>query len=143
MKPLLKVPRWQRRAFWFCLSLLLASGCAWLLLHYGRGDDELPSAGEAWLLRIHGLTAAVALLVIGALAGSHVPAGWHLSRRYQRPQQRQTGLLLSGLLLAAIFSAYALAYLVPEAWHAMLGWAHAGLAGLSLLAWRLHRPRRA
>ncbi|MDT8997888.1 hypothetical protein RQP53_01210 [Paucibacter sp. APW11] len=142
MNPLLRLPRWQKRAAYFCLAVLTLSGLAWLLLHYGRADDELPLPAEGWLMRLHGLASMLALLVLGALAGQHVPAGWRLARRHRRARQRATGLLLSALLGAAVLSAYALYYLVPETWHAGLGGLHAGLGVFALLGWWLHRPRR-
>jgi len=74
---------WQRRLLYGAGVLLLASGAVWLVLHYARPADALPSAFEAWSMRIHGLAAFAVLFVFGALAAYHVPQGWRLSHRWR------------------------------------------------------------
>ena len=128
--------RWHR--WWLMLTacVLLASGLAWLLLHYtlGAGVGELPHPAEAWLTRLHGAGAFAALFAAGLLAGHHMPAGHRFSRtrRHHRAQGR-TGWWMAGLLAACALSSYGLLYLVPEDWRPATVWAHA-LAGLSLAA---------
>ncbi|MCH7344948.1 hypothetical protein LZ017_16325 [Pelomonas sp. CA6] len=143
MRPsLLKLPGWQKRWLYGSFGVLLATGTAWLLLHYGREADALPSASEAWLLRTHGLASLLGLLSLGMVIGSHVPAGWRLSAHAARRRQRRSGLWLGGFAAVAVLSAYALLYLLPESWHEGTGWLHAGLAAGLPLLWLWHRPRR-
>ncbi len=140
--PLLKLPSWHKRWLYTSFTALLATGLAWLLLHYGRDAESLPLPAEGWLMRIHGLASMLALLSLGMVAGSHVPAGWRLSTQAGRHGQRRSGLWLSTLLAVVVLMAYGLLYLVPEAWHEMAGWLHAGLALSLPLLWWWHRPRR-
>ncbi len=133
------VARWQRVLLDVALWALVASGGAWLALHYGvaPGDDSgLPSPAEPWLIRAHGLAAFALLIGFGAFLPWHVPRGW---RMVTRRGIETTMLVLLGL---AIVSAYALYYFAPESIHAPLGWAHA-VAGVvaGLLVW-WHRRRR-
>ena len=133
-----RLVRWQRLALYATGSLLIATGAAWLAVHYsiGAGAGELPHPLEAWSLRLHGLAAFAALFMLGVLAAAHVPQGWRLSRRRRSAGQRRSGVLLCviGALLAA--SGYALYYFAGEAIRPALGWAHAfvGVAMAALIA---------
>lgn len=139
---LLKLPRWQKRCLYASLALLLLTGLTWLFLHYGQTEDALPSSAEPWLIRLHGLAGFVALMGLGAIGGSHIPAGWRLTRRHRRPLQRNSGLLLSGLLGLVVLSAYALYYFAPDGVRSPLGWAHSLLAVGALPTWWLHGRRK-
>ncbi len=116
--------RWQRLALYLTGALLLATGSAWLLLHYGTGAGELPNPLEAWSLRLHGLAAFAGLFVLGVLAAAHIPQGWRLSHRRRWAGQRSSGVLLCviGALLA--LTGYLLYYFASEALRPALGWAH-------------------
>ncbi|MEJ6004608.1 hypothetical protein WG899_03540 [Paucibacter sp. AS339] len=122
--------------------MLPISGLAWLWIHLGRAEDALPSVAEPWLMRLHGLASFLTLLALGAIGGTHIPAGWKLTRRHRRIRQRNTGLLLSGLLGLSVLTAYVLYYFAPEGLREPLGWTHALLGLLSLPAWWLHRRRK-
>lgn len=136
---------WQRRLLAATALLLLASGAAWLALHYslGAGADALPHPAEAALMKLHGAAAFGALFGGGLMAGHHIPATWRLAQRPRHAGQRRSGLMLCGLFGLASASAYALYYFAPEAVRPALGWAHAG-AGLALAgagAWHSVRAR--
>ena len=109
--------------------LLLASGVAWLGLHYlaGAGAGQLPHPMEAWALRAHALAAWVGAFTLGQLAASHVPRGWHTTMRRRAHTQRHLGLGLCVLAAALVLSGYALMYLVPEPARAVWGWVHAAV----------------
>ena len=120
-----RLVRWQRLALYITGAWLLATGSAWLLLHYSLGAGELPHPLEAWSLRLHGLAAFAGLFVLGLLAAAHIPQGWRLSHRRRWAGQRSSGVLLCviGALLA--LTGYLLYYFASEAVRPALGWAHA------------------
>lgn len=132
---------WLRRSGRIAGLLLLATGLAWLPLHYllGAGAGELPHPAEAWLLRLHGLGAWCTLFLLGGVAASHVPHGWQASRRPARAWLRRTGLLLCVLAALMAASGYAMYYLAPEWLRPGLGWAHAAVGLALAIAYRLHR----
>ncbi len=61
MKPLNRLPPWQRRLGGVSGLLLLTSGAAWLWLHFAFAVDGLPHPGEAWAMKLHGAAAMLAL----------------------------------------------------------------------------------
>jgi hypothetical protein len=133
------LPAWQRRTVAATAACLLASGLAWLLVHYGAGDGAggLPHPLEAWLVRWHGLSAVAGTFAGGLVAAGHVARGWSLGR------SRASGLSLCVLGALLVLSGYALWYLVPEAWHAGAGWAHAATGVLAFGLGVLHARSRA
>ncbi len=122
---------WLRRLLVLTGVALLATGVAWLVLHYGAATDGLPNPLEAWLMRAHGLASFAALFTLGALAASHVPHGWRLSSRRNFAHQRWTGLALCTLAALLALSAYLLYYFAPELVRPALGWTHS-LAGIGM-----------
>lgn len=135
---------WQRACLWSCAALLLASGLAWLPLHYlwGAGAGELPHPLEAWAMRLHGLGSFGALFVLGVLAAAHVPTGWRLSGRHRQAGQRRTGLALCTLAALLALTGYQLYYFAPEALRPALGLLHAGLGLAMALLGAWHGRRR-
>lgn len=126
---------WHRHSLLAVGAVLLATGLAWLALHYliGAGADELPHPGEAWLLRLHGLAAYAGLFMLGIVAAVHIPHGWHASGRQRWAPQRRTGLLLCGLAALLSLTGYLLYYFAPEWLRPALGGAHAA-AGVAMAA---------
>ena len=136
------VARWQRRVAYGAGTVLLASGLAWLTVHYLHWPaaslpamEGLPSPWEPWLMRAHGAAVMVALFVVGAMSSTHVVRGWRLHRRVP------SGVALLSLLALLTLSAYGLYYVVSDAGREALGLAHAavGLAMVLTLLW--HRRR--
>jgi len=127
-----RLPRWQRRCLEVCAAATLATGVAWLAVHYiaGAGRGELPHPAEAWLLRLHGLAAFAALFVLGMLAAGHVPQGWRLGGRQRWAGQRATGITLCTCAAALSLSGYLLYYFATEGTRPALGWLHAGIGVL-------------
>jgi len=113
--------------------LLLASGVAWLAVHYLADNGGLPHPLEAWMMRTHALAAWVGAFTLGALAAHHIPRGWHSTQRRRAAGQRRLGLALCAMALALVLSGYALMYWVPEPSHAAWGWAHSAV-GLAMAA---------
>ena len=135
---------WQKAVFYVSSGTVLASGLAWLALHYDRADDALPSAFEPWTMRLHGLAAFAILFVLGALAATHVPRGWRLSQRVRRARQRSSGLVLCLLAGACVLTGYLLYYFAPDPVRPALGWVHSalGVAAAGLVAFH-RRPAEA
>lgn len=144
MKPLNRLPPWQRRLGAASGLLLLASGAAWLGLHFVVAAEGLPHPGEAWAMKLHGAAAMLALFVFGALAGGHLRHGWQLTQRHGHGLRRQRGLgvALAGLAALLAASGHALYYWVPEGARDAVGWAHAGAGFAMALLLLVHRRRR-
>ena len=119
--------RWQWMAILVVATLLLATGAAWLALHYTAGAGELPHPLEPWLMRLHGLAAFGALFMLGVLAGAHIPHGWRHGSRHRRGRQRGTGVALCTLGALGVATGYALYYFAPDTVRPFLGWTHAGV----------------
>lgn len=114
-----------RMIFHGVFGVLIVTGFGWMISHWlGASESEFgpqPSVLEPLWLKLHGATAMAALLVIGALLVTHVPAGW------QRRKNRRSGL---GLLLVnalLILTGYALYYVGGETLRAWSWWVHLGL----------------
>ena len=93
-----RLPRWQSVTVASVGLATLATGAAWLALHYADGATaDLPHPAEAWLMRVHGLAAFGALFALGALAAAHVPQGWRIVGRLGWARQRASGVALCAL----------------------------------------------
>jgi len=133
---------WQRRVLYGAGTVLFASGCVWLAVHYGRDADALPSPIESWSMRLHGLAAFAALFAFGALAAVHIPQGWRLGYRLRRSHQRGSGLALCSLAAALALTGYLLYYFAPEGVRPALGWLHAALGAAMAFVVAAHRRGR-
>lgn len=138
---------WQRTLLYSAGVVLLLSGVAWLVLHYGRGEDTLPSPLEPWTMRLHGLAGFAALFLFGALSAAHIPHGWRFSHRARWAPQRSSGIILCTLAGTLVLSGYLLYYFAPDGVRAPLGWLHSGLgvamAGFVLSHRRMRERKRA
>jgi Fe2+ transport system protein FeoA len=114
--------------------VLMATGAAWLVLHYGFAT-ELPHPLEPWSLRLHGLAAMAALFMLGVLAAAHIPRGLHL----RGLAQRRTGLILCSLAGTLVASAWLLYYFAPDNVRPALGSAHSAAGAAMAVALVVHR----
>ena len=118
----LRFPVSLRPWLWGSLGGLFVTGVLWLILHYGAHlDDDSNSVTQSagsWLLRLHGLAAFVALMVLGAVYADHVSPAWHARRN------RGSGLLLAGSLALLILSGYGLYYFSGESLRSWTGNVH-------------------
>ena len=144
-----RLPAWQHGLFVVVGVLALASGLAWLAVHYGAGagsgSGALPHASESWLMRVHGFAGFGALFLFGALAAGHVPLGWRRAGRHRWAGQRGTGVMLCALAALLALSGYLLYYFAPETFRPALGWMHAaiGVAMAGLVLRHRRRPNAA
>jgi hypothetical protein len=109
-----RLPVVQRLLLHAALLVLLATGVAW---------EFVPSA--AWLMKIHGGAAMVALVLIGTLIAHHIPAGWTSFKN------RWSGVLLLSVLGWLVGSGYLLYYSGSETLRFFASQSHlwVGLAG--------------
>ena len=139
-----RLPRWQHGLLVAVGTAALATGVAWLAIHYtiGAGSGGLPHPAEAWLMRLHGLAGFGGLFLFGVLAAGHVPQGWRLAGRHRWARQRGTGVALCSLAGLLSLTGYLLYYYAPEPLRPTLGCAHAAI-GIAMLGVVLgHRRRR-
>ncbi|WP_175817937.1 hypothetical protein [Burkholderia diffusa] len=128
----------SRRAIHTLTILLVATGSAWLLAHYGRQDDALPSPVEPWSMKIHGAAAMCAIFAIGTMVHRHVLPGWRMRRN------RVAGIATCVMLGMLAVTGYGLYYFDGETLRRIAEWFHwsAGFALPGVLAWHIVRGRR-
>ena len=132
---------WQRVVLFGSGAMLLATGVAWLALHYGRGADALPSPLESWAMRIHGVAGFAALFGLGALAATHIPQGWRFSHRMRWARQRGSGVALCALAATLALTGYLLYYFAPDPIRPALGWLHSAAGAAMAVLVTVHRRR--
>ena len=132
---------WERTGLYASGSTLLVTGLVWLVLHYGRAADSLPSPLEPWAMRLHGLAGFAALFLFGALATAHIPRGWRLSQRRGWRNQRVSGVALCLLAAGLALTGYLLYYFAPDGVRPTLGWLHSGLGAAMAAIVAGHRRR--
>lgn len=118
-----------RYFFYVILGLSFVTGIAfWLFRRFGMIEGDFGSETHFLqypLLQVHGLSAFIMLMSLGAIFASHIPKTWASKRA------RKSGLSILILTSLSIISAYVLYYLVSEDWHEWLGNGHA-IVGISL-----------
>jgi hypothetical protein len=133
-----------RRVLYTTFAALIGSGAWWLGVHYAArlfatSDDDLSRvAQESVALKVHGATAFVALLALGAMLAHHARRGWVLKRN------RMSGSTLIAAFALLIVTGYALYYLVSDTTHAPVSVTHwvLGLALVPLLVGHIILGRR-
>lgn len=105
------------------LGVVFASGVIWAWLHYfGSTENEFgASPAKAWVLMIHGLFAAVSLMLIGSLLPLHVKYAWRAHRN------RGNGIFFISMVALLIGTGYALYYIGNEHLRSWTSWIHLGV----------------
>lgn len=127
-----------RSAIWLVFAALWASGCGWLVLHFGfearTAFGPLPNPWEASVLETHGLLAVAAVFLTGWICGSHILERWTARRN------RRSGLALGITAAVLIISGYML-YYTTDRLHSTAAVAHEVVGALAvavaLAHWRL------
>ena len=125
----IRLPAAQRWATYTVLAVVGLSGLAWSLLH-----DVLQwgwMLSERRLLIAHGVAAAIALVVIGALLPLHIRLAFHVKRNLKSgvaALSLMTFLGLTGLLL----------YYTGEDWRDGVKWSHLVVGTIACLAIPAH-----
>jgi len=116
-----------RYALYAAFAGLVLSGVGWLLADWQKNiaADESWQEIAATMLMVHGGTAMLTLLLLGAL----IPL--HLLRAWRRRKNRVSGSIMAAFNAVLIVTAFGLYYLGSEAVRPWLSWIHLG-AGFAL-----------
>lgn len=119
-------------------TLLFATGSAWLLAHYGRQDDALPSPIEPWSMKLHGAAAMGAIFAIGTMVHRHMVPGWRMR------SNSGAGIAMCIVFGLLALTGYGLYYFDGEMLRRIDEWFHwgAGFALPAVLIWHVMRGRR-
>ena len=120
------------RYFFYCvLGLSLVTGVAfWVFRRFFMVEGDFGPESHFLqypMLQIHGFSAFVMMMSLGAIFASYIPKTWSSKRA------RKSGLFILIATSLSIVSAYILYYLVSEDWHEWLGNGHA-IVGILLPA---------
>jgi hypothetical protein len=129
-----------RRAIYVVCTLLWASGCAWLVVHFffpaTTDFGPAPSPWEPLLARIHGWVAVCGVFLLGWITAEHI------SDRWRRSRNRVTGFSLAGFALVLVLSGYAL-YYTTDYFHDVAAVIHEALGVAAIIIALLHWTRSA
>ena len=110
------LPFWRldppfRFAVYAAFGVLFMSGAAWLVADRIKesSENEIWQESAATLLMIHGGTAMVTLMLLGALVPVHVGRAWRARKN------RATGIIMAVCNAVLIVTAFGLYYLASEA----------------------------
>ncbi len=110
------LPFWRldppfRFAVYAAFGVLFMSGAAWFVADRIKesSENEIWQESAATLLMIHGGTAMVTLMLLGALVPVHVGRAWRARKN------RATGILMAVCNAVLIVTAFGLYYLASEA----------------------------
>jgi hypothetical protein len=132
----------HRRLLYSVCLLLLLSGALWAWINH---LDQTAQASERmrdfkpWLLKLHGLSAMLFVLLLGTLLPGHVRRAWRARKN------RRNGAFFLTVVGALTLSGYLLYYIGDEAWRNAMSNFHLwlGLAAPVLLSWHIRSGRRA
>ena len=110
-----RMPRWQRWSFWFGMGLCIASG-----ISYWLGREMFVATG--WLghrnvLSLHGISASLAVFLLGTIAVGHIRVGWILRKN------RLSGVGNVVVLSVLVLTGWGL-YYGPEETRDVTVWVH-------------------
>ena len=110
--------------------VLFLTGAGWLVADWQKdlSGDEIWQQSIAYLLMVHGGTAMVTLLLLGAL----IPV--HMLRAWRSRKNRVSGSVMATFNAVLILTAFGLYYLGSETLRPWMSWIHIA-AGLSVTLW--------
>ena len=97
----MRLPASLRAVFYAFAGVLIASGLAWLGVHYAAAPG---APGSALALEVHGGAAMAILFVAGIVAALHVPRSWRERRN------RSSGIAVASLLALLTITGFLLYY---------------------------------
>jgi hypothetical protein len=129
-----------RFSIYVAFTILLVTGAGWLVADWQKdiSGDEIWQQSIAYLLMVHGGTAMITLLLLGAL----IPL--HMMRAWRGRKNRISGSVMVTFNAALIATAFGLYYLGSEILRPWMSWIHIAV-GFSLALWfpvHIYRGRR-
>lgn len=110
------LPFWRldppfRFTVYVAFAVLFASGAAWLVADRMKesSEGEIWQESAAYLLMLHGGTAMLILMLLGALVPVHIERAWRARKN------RATGIVMVAFNAVLIVTALGLYYLASEA----------------------------
>jgi nitrate reductase gamma subunit len=127
-----------RYALYGLTAVLLASGLAWLAVHYFGADSGDTRDWALKSMAVHGAAAMAALVLVGSTVALHVARAW------RERKNRTSGSLLAVVLLAIAVTGCLLYYAGSETARAVASATHwlLGLGLPALLAAHVSMGRR-
>lgn len=129
-----------RYSLYAAFAVLVLTGAGWLLADWQKNiaADEIWQEIAANLLMVHGGTAMLTLLLLGALIPTHLLRAWR-SRK-----NRISGLIMATFNTVLVVTAFGLYYLGSEAVRPWMSWIHlcAGFALAVMLPLHVWLGRR-
>lgn len=121
-----KIPKLQRYFFYLIWISLVVTGV--YFAYFQSWQMQEPSTLTVNFLKIHGITAAIFLIIFGSLITVHIRLALQLKRNLI------TGFIIFTLISILVITGTAL-YYSPEEWHENIKWIHifGGLIGIVLL----------
>ncbi len=128
----------RSKIFYVQAGGLLVSGLLWWVVHFMRGDAELPGVLELWTMKIHGALAMSLLFFAGTMFFDHMVHAWQLGRN------RRAGIGLAVCLGALVVSGYGLYYFDGDVLRQATEWMHwlSGAVAPAVLWWHIGAGRR-
>jgi hypothetical protein len=122
-----RLPFVQRVLLHVALLVLLATGITWEMLS--------PGPWAAFLMKVHGAFAMLALVMLGTLVTHHIPAGWASLKN------RWSGVLLLGGMAWLVMTGYLLYYAGGDSLRLLASQSHlwVGLAACMVVAFHIRR----
>jgi cytochrome c biogenesis protein CcdA len=119
-----------RRSIYAAFTVLFVTGAVWLVADWQKdiSSDEIWQQTAATMLMVHGGTAMITLLMLGALIPLHVLRSWRVGKN------RISGSIMVAFNAVLIMTAFGLYYLGSESLRPWMSWIHIA-AGFSLALW--------
>jgi hypothetical protein len=116
-----------RRSIYAAFAVLFVTGAAWLVADWRKdiSSDEIWQQTAATMLMVHGGTAMITLLLLGAL----IPL--HLLRSWRAGKNRISGSVMVAFNTVLIVTAFGLYYLGSDLVRPWMSWIHI-VAGFSI-----------
>ncbi len=104
----MKIPKTHRLVLYLGLSALFASGLVWWLLGFAitpeTASDSILFIFRSLNLKIHGASAMISLIILGALIPNHIVKSWKTRRN------KPSGAILVSVLVLLVLTGYFLYY---------------------------------
>jgi hypothetical protein len=118
----LRLERWQRRAVYFTLAWLFASGVLFLIARFflrTSGEfGEVPHPWEHLSMSLHGGAAMATLFFLGSLMNSHI------RRALKSGRNRYLGYAMVAVFIVLIATGYGLYYVAGESDRPLWSYVH-------------------